>query len=100
VGRSRWEQGPANKEGKTMNTIRKVLIATAFSASIAGALTGAALSGETRQIDTAQTCATAHWPMIPAECLEGAPVREVRYATATLASLDHNIQERFNVAFQ
>jgi hypothetical protein len=83
-----------------MNTIRKVLIAAAFSASVAGALTGAALSGETREFDTAASCATAHWPMIPAECLEGAPLREVRYATATVAGLDRNLQERFNVAFQ
>jgi hypothetical protein len=83
-----------------MNTIRKVLIATAFSASVAGALTGAALSGETPEIDTAASCNAAHWPMIPAECLEGAPVREVRYVTANLAHTDLNLQARFEVAFQ
>lgn len=83
-----------------MNTMRKVLIATAFSASVAGALTGAALSGETDEIDTAATCATVHWPMIPAECLDGGPVRDVRFVTAELAVPDRNMAERFEVAFQ
>lgn len=83
-----------------MNTIGKLMIATAFSASVAGALTGAALSGETHEINTAETCASALWPMIPAECLDGAPVRDVRHATATVANLDQNLQERFSIAFQ
>ena len=80
-----------------MNTIRKVLIATAFSASVAGALTGAALSGETQELDNAAACATAHWPMIPAECIEGGPDRDVRFATANLGNA---MQERFEIAFQ
>jgi len=83
-----------------MNTFGKLMIATAFSASVAGALTGAALSGETHEINTAETCASALWPMIPAECLDGAPIRNVRHATANLAYLDPNLQERFAVAFQ
>jgi hypothetical protein len=83
-----------------MNTIRKVLIATAFSASVAGALTGAALSGETQEIDNTASCTTAHWPMIPAECLEGGPEREVRFATANLGDFDRDMQVRFEIAFQ
>ena len=82
-----------------MNTIGKLMIATAFSATVAGALTGAALSGETQEINTAETCAAAHWPMIPAECLEGAPSREVRQVTAS-SEFERNLQTRFEVAFQ
>ena len=33
--------------------------------------------------------------MIPAECLEGGPVRDVRYVTANLQVTDRNLQERF-----
>lgn len=83
-----------------MNTIGKLMIATAFSATVAGALTGAALSGETHEISTAETCASAPWPLIPAECLDGAPARDVRHVTATLAYLDQNLQQRFAVAFE
>lgn len=83
-----------------MNTIRKVLIATAFSASVAGALTGAAMSGESAEIETATNCAAAHWPLIPAECLENAPIRDVRLATANLKISGLSLQERFEVAFQ
>jgi hypothetical protein len=83
-----------------MSTIGKLTVAIAFSASVAGALTGAALSGETKDVTTAETCAAVHWPMIPAECLEGAPAREIRYASPNLAALDHNLQQRFQVAFQ
>ena len=82
-----------------MKTITKLLIATAFSASVAAALTGAAVSGQSEDIDTGINCTTAHWPMIPAECLEGAPVRDVRFA---IADLEHpvDINERFEIAFQ
>ena len=83
-----------------MNTIGKLMIATAFSATVAGALTGAALSGETPEIKPAEICASVHWPLIPAECLEGAPVRNVRDVTGNLANLDRNMQQRFAVAFQ
>jgi len=83
-----------------MNTISKLVIAVAFSASVAGALTGAAFSGETQEIKAAETCASAHWPLIPAECLDGAPARDVRDVTANLANLDRNMQQRFAVAFQ
>jgi len=83
-----------------MNTIRKILIATAFSASVAGALTGAALSGETPEIDKSASCATASWPMIPAECLEGGLGHDVRLATANLSVVDRDMQARFEIAFQ
>jgi hypothetical protein len=83
-----------------MNTIRKVAVATVFSATVAAVLTGAALSGETRDLDTAAICAAAHWPMIPAECLEGAGDREVRYITADISNERRNMQERFEIAFQ
>ena len=52
---------------------RKIFVAVAFAATVAAAVTGATLSGETREAPTvAEACATAEWPLIPAECLDGA----------------------------
>jgi hypothetical protein len=82
-----------------MSTIQKVVIATAFSAAVAGALTGVAISGETKEPIVAVNCSATPWPMIPAECLEETQSREVRFITSA-ASANRTIQERFDVAFQ
>lgn len=83
-----------------MKKIRKTLIATAFAATVAGTLTGAALSGESAEFDVATHCATAAWPMIPAACLEGGQRQEVRFVTTDISAFERNIAQRFEVAFQ
>jgi hypothetical protein len=83
-----------------MNTIRKALLATAFAATVAGALTGASLRGETKEVDLAMTCATAEWPMIPAACLDGQAGRDIRYVTADNRIDARAMERRFEVAFQ
>jgi hypothetical protein len=83
-----------------MKTIRKAFLATAFAATVAGALTGASLRGETKEIDFAATCAAAEWPMIPAACLENGPAKDVRYVTADNQIDMQAMQRRFAVAFQ
>ncbi len=82
-----------------MSTIGKILIATAFSATVAGAFTGVAVSSETKQPISAVNCSDAHWPMIPAECMEGGQARDVRVITVSLAA-DQVMQQRFEIAFQ
>jgi hypothetical protein len=82
-----------------MNTLRKILLATAFAATVAGALTGASLRGETKEVDLAATCAAAEWPMIPAGCLDGA-AHDVRYVTADNRIDTREMERRFEVAFQ
>ena len=83
-----------------MKTIRKALLATAFAATVAAALTGASLRGETKEVDLATTCAAAEWPMIPAACLNGGPGSEVRYVTADNQIDAREMERRFAVAFQ
>lgn len=83
-----------------MKTTRKTLLATAFAATVAAALTGASLRGETKEVDLAATCATAAWPMIPAACLDGGPGQEVRYVSADVRAGDRDMGERFAIAFQ
>jgi hypothetical protein len=98
-GRGRWETKAGKERVKTMNTIRKALLATAFAATVAGALTGASLRGETKEVDLAATCASAEWPMIPAACLNGGS-DNVRYVTADNRIDARAMEQRFAVAFQ
>jgi hypothetical protein len=84
---------------------RQIFVAVAFGATVAAAVTGATLSGETREAPTvAEICATAEWPLIPAECLDGASDRSVRVVTgqeaATTKFAAAGMDERFAVAFQ
>ncbi len=86
---------------------RQIFAAVAFAATVAAAVTGATLRGETREAPTvAETCATVEWPNIPAQCLTGAVNTNVRVingaeaAPQALASADANMTERFEVAFQ
>lgn len=84
---------------------RQIFAAVAFAATVAAAVTGATLRGETREAPTvAEICAKADWPMIPAECLDGAGDRNVRVVTgheaATKMFAASDMGERFAVAFQ
>jgi len=84
---------------------RPLLVAAAFAAIVAATVTGATLRGETREAPTsAEICATAEWPMIPAECLDGAIDRQVRViadaAPVAVQQVAASMQERFAVAFQ
>jgi len=83
-----------------MKTIRKALLATAFLATVAGTLAGAALQGESKEIDLAAKCETAAWPMIPAACLASGNGQEVRYVSADDLGAGIDMGRRFTVAFQ
>ena len=85
--------------------IRQTFVAVAFAAVTAAGITGATLRGETKETNVAAVCAEATWPMIPAECLEGADNDTVRQASANTASTIQYVRadtmnERFAVAFQ
>lgn len=77
---------------------RAVALGAVFAVTVTAALT-AATFGVSREQIADQTCASAHWPYIPAHCLDGAttsPVRTIpldRTAAATMA-------ERFAIAFE
>lgn len=84
---------------------RPIFVAVAFAAIVAATVTGATLRGETREAPTvAEVCATAEWPLIPAECLDGAGDRAVRIVTGHEMALHKvaavDMDERFAVAFQ
>jgi hypothetical protein len=91
---------------KTMTArTRPIFVAVAFAVTVAAAVTGATLSGETREAPTvAEVCAMADWPLIPAECLDGAHDRSVRVVTGQEAAMQTfaaaDMDERFAVAFQ
>ena len=80
-----------------MITTRKALLSIAFAATVAGALTGASLRGETKELDI---CAAAAWPMIPAACLEGGIGQDVRYVSADNHGHGSKMAARFEIAFQ
>jgi hypothetical protein len=91
-----------------MNTFRPTLIAAAAVAAIAaGAMGLMTFRGETHEVDSGAVCAAAEWPLIPAECLEGAANRPVRIV-ADVASEEPRqaaasqlaMQARFDTAFQ
>ena len=84
---------------------RKIFAAVAFAATVAAAVTGATMRGETHEAPTvAEVCAKADWPNIPAECLDGAARQDVRVVTdsdrgpAMVAAAE--MSDRFAVAFQ
>jgi hypothetical protein len=82
-----------------MFRIRTPLAALAFAVTVAAAVTGLSLRGETRETSLKETCSHAAWPEIPAYCQIGGSGRTVRMVTA-----DHpangGIGERFVVAFE
>ena len=69
---------------------RPVFLAIAFSVTVAAAITGATLRGETKESTVAivTDCAEAAWPMIPAGCLKGGDGREVRMIGADVDAFD------------
>ena len=73
---------------------RKIFVAVAFVATAAAGITGATLSGQTKETGTAAVCSTSAWPNTPAECLEGSTNSNVRYVSmasaATSAMLDRS----------
>ncbi|HET7715016.1 MAG TPA: hypothetical protein VFK86_05265 [Bauldia sp.] len=84
---------------------RQIVVAVAFAATVAAAVTGATLRGETREAETvAEKCLKAEWPLIPAECLDGMGDRNVRIVTgnetATQRYAAVDMTDRFAVAFQ
>ena len=68
-----------------MITIRQALMMFAFAATVAAAITGATLRGETKETSVVEACARAEWPVIPANCLDGAANRSVRYVSMVTA---------------
>ncbi|MCP4385368.1 MAG: hypothetical protein GY798_28810 [Hyphomicrobiales bacterium] len=66
--------------------IRKIFVAAAFVATAAAGITGATLSGESKETDLAAICDTAVWPNIPTECLEGETDSAVRHVSVYDAS--------------
>jgi len=81
--------------------IRPALLVLAFSATVAAAITGLSFRGETKEVNLAETCAQAAWPLIPAECLDGGKGHEVRQISAD-APAKVELQEmtlRFTDAF-
>lgn len=90
-----------------MNTFRPTLIAAGVVAAVAaGAMGLMTFGGETREADARTLCATAAWPIIPAECLQGAEKRPVRVvgdvavAVPARGSETLAMRERFDTAFQ
>ena len=90
-----------------MNTLRSTLIAAALvSTAAAGAMGLMTFGGETREASAASICAAADWPLIPAECLEGAESRPVRIVGDLAAGPagpregQLAMQARFDTAFQ
>mgnify|MGYP000206368371 CR=1 FL=1 len=59
-------------------SFRSALLALAFSFTVAAGVTGASLSGVTKETSLDDACAHADWPLIPDQCLEGATGRDVR----------------------
>lgn len=81
--------------------MRPALLILAFSATVAAAITGLSFSAETKEVNLAETCALAAWPLIPAECLDGGTGYEVRQISAD-APAQVDLQEmtlRFTDAF-
>jgi hypothetical protein len=84
-----------------MSTItRPALLALAFSATVAAAITGLTFRGETKEAATvAETCARMAWPNIPARCLEGGRGHDVRFISTDLPATDGTLALRFTDAF-
>jgi hypothetical protein len=68
--------------------VRTALLAFAFLATTAAVITGATLRGESKESPEQQICASATWPMIPANCLEGGKGRDVRPVGADVDAFD------------
>ena len=92
-----------------MNTkFRPAFMALAVSAIAVVAITGATLRGKSKEgLSVADTCATAAWPLIPANCIPDASGRQVRMvgveadtADATIGKVADGMQLRFARDFE
>jgi hypothetical protein len=102
-GRSRAETGGRSnrKKGKIMRkTVRSALLATAFAVTIVGQVAAASFGGDLRDVDPAIICAEVAWPWIPAICLEGNSMDQVRYVTTDHVVNARKIDPRFVAAFE
>jgi hypothetical protein len=80
-------------------TLRSAFLATAFAATVAAAITGFTLRGETREFVVAEACEQVAWPMIPAHCLDGGNGKDVRTINIDAPATDPSMKLRFDVAF-
>jgi hypothetical protein len=85
---------------------RSALFAVLFAATAAAAIAGAAVRGESRETPFAADCASAFWPMIPADCLDGGNGVAVRVIDADLQAgeaeadaEEDDLKFRFEAAF-
>lgn len=96
----RGKQTARNRSGvKQMFSFRSAALATAFAVTVAAAVTGASLKGETREVRLDQACAHETWPAIPAQCLSG-EVRPVVRIVAVDHAYERAMRARFAAAFE
>ena len=87
-------------------SIRPVLLAVAFAATVAGGVGALTLRGETKEAGLVDACAGAAWPRIPAKCLEGGRGVDVRFiaelpnADADPVAVSPTIAARFSSDFE
>jgi hypothetical protein len=100
--------GLAGTQGFTtmQGTIRPVLLALAFAATVAGGVSALTLRGETKEAGIVDACAGAAWPRIPAQCLDGGRGADVRViaelpnADPDPVSVSPTIEARFSSDFE
>ena len=85
-------------------SIRPVLLAIAFAATVAGGVSALTLRGETKESGLVDACAGAAWPLIPAKCLDGGRGSDVRVIAdlphADQVSVSPTIEARFSSDFE
>jgi hypothetical protein len=87
-------------------SIRPVLLALAFAATVAGGVSALTLRGETKEAGIVDACAGAAWPRIPAQCLDGGRRADVRViadlsnANPEPVSVSPTIEARFSSDFE
>ena len=82
-----------------MSTIRSNALTLAFALTVAAAVSGATLRGETREARPDETCAHETWPAIPVHCLTGNVAQAVRVIPIDSVSA-RDMGPRFEIAFE
>ena len=82
-----------------MFTVRSAMLASAFALTVAAAVSGATLKGETREASLDETCAHETWPAIPVHCLTGDVAQAVRAIPIDSVSA-RDMRARFEIAFE
>jgi hypothetical protein len=85
--------------------LRPLLIGSAFAAMVVAGVAALTLSGETKEAGFVEdACAKAAWPLVPANCLDGGRVADVRVvggvSTSDQAPAISAMAERFNNDFE